>query len=282
MIDSTEAAETIRAVLNTAIDFCKDERDAYNKNQTSEKANCTALIKRYIMNLDILAERFGFTSVSDAEVSKLKKTMIYASVWDKGAQKAEFKTGWSFTKYGLTFTSYKKGHKQYAVLVPSFGLEAATATTQKEITTMITEELANKIKDIIIQDSKSENSRALIFSQMIEAAGYEVDELHKPANLDDAPAEAPTTAPEPQEQPQKDEPIQTTTTTTNKPIRTLYNALRFYKALDADTQNRTETAYKNIPKRHWMQYNKNIAIYQRAAPPGTGRKLRNNDYIDTS
>jgi hypothetical protein len=202
MIEDRDTAEKIYNFLNAAIEITTAERSRYNDRETKEKASCTSFIKRYIVNLDILAEQFGFTSVSDAEISKLKKINIYTRVSENGRAKAEMKSGWTFTKYGMTFTAYKKAPKQYVILVPSFGLEAATATSQKEITTVITQDLCDKLNEIITKDSQAgENSAMIMFSRMIEAAGYELNDLHKPIQ----------TAVKPHTVPEQTTPIETTT-----------------------------------------------------------------------
>lgn len=239
MVQTSEAAGILYNFLKVAIEITQYERKSYGRNETKEKAQATAAIKRYIACMAEICDTWPeYELMSDTEVCKVKACKnVYADILDRKAGQRIVKnyTGWKFEKYGITFTAYKERNKKYPVLVPSLGLAAGYAESKQQITTIITEELAGKIKSIMLDDIRSENSKAREFSQMIVDAGFYVDDLHKPITpvpvpspAPEQPSPAPVSVPEALDvQSQPEETIATTETTTEGKMPVSMPVLRY-------------------------------------------------------
>lgn len=115
---------------------------------------CSAMIKRYTAAANFLAERYGLDKIdADGEAVKMRRCVVY-SMRDHGMFIQQF-DGWTFEKFGRTFTAYKYSNGLYVVLLPRTGSQVAIASTYKEIPAAVTRETIEMI------DKNAENVESL-------------------------------------------------------------------------------------------------------------------------
>ena len=162
------------------------------------RSQLSGLIKKYISNLDKIADAFGFESLTDCEVDTMKMTSCEALVMEPetaGSYKKVIKAykAKQFTKCGITFRVYqtvKKGARY--IQIPGFGRYVVSYHgAEKEAPAHIT----NEIIKLLCNPEKADQMRALHneFLELCALCGVEPEAMpeamtEKPAENTPAPA----------------------------------------------------------------------------------------------
>lgn len=145
-------------------------RDTLGRYQEKEKAQNTAIIKKYTRNLEALTKYYNFEVQADNEAVKTSKIDVITMVYNRaeGKRTIENRAGIRFKKYGFIFHAYKDTRtKEIHIIIPSCGTAIATFTGG--ITTApayITPETINLIKRVYAENKVQELEK--IFLDLLE------------------------------------------------------------------------------------------------------------------
>ena len=163
--DPYEIAEQIADYMRACVAEIQETRAKYSGPfDAKTRSQFTSMIKKYISNLDKIADAFGFESLTDCEVDNMKMTSCEALVMEPespGSYKKVIKkyNAKQFTKAGITFKVYqtaKKGARY--IQVPGFGRYVVSYHgAEKEAPAHIT----NEIIKLLCNPEKADQMRAL-------------------------------------------------------------------------------------------------------------------------
>ena len=124
--ESYEKAQEIAQYLKNVIEDLQAFRtaDAYSDRDKKGNAKITGFIKRYISNLDKIAQEFGLESVTDerTESAKMKKCEVVCIHNENGEKVIKTFEGKKFVKNGIEFKVYKMaGVARFCIIVAGTG-----------------------------------------------------------------------------------------------------------------------------------------------------------------
>ena len=154
--DPYETAGTICDYLKAAIEDLQALRirEAYSEDDKKHNAKISGYIKRYIANLDKIAQAFGLETVTDegAQAQKMKKCVVIVGESKNGETYAAQYDGKQFEKAGRVWQVYKYCKGVYRIAVPGTGYYIAEYAGKEkdapeQITAWILQALENARKD---------------------------------------------------------------------------------------------------------------------------------------
>ena len=242
---STDKAESIGEYFRERIGQLKeDAKNMWGNAAKRAKADSEKLAGL----LSVLCKRYHVDNVESTETGKitLKKADFYSLIGNNGNPTVQMLSGFTFQNGGITFAAYKKEysprHKTYIIILPSMGLQCATAKKRAEIIDAITPDLLGLIrkkiasgevkkseeyfsmlcKDAIESEAMPylEKAAALLASIAAQETAQEAEEKPTQTNTADISADSVETAEKPAEAEktgQENDPADSTTNAENAP-----------------------------------------------------------------
>lgn len=193
-------ADQIADYIRACIAEIQNHRSHYNGPFDAKiRAQLSGMIKKYLSNLDKIADAFGFEKMTDCEVDtmKMKKCEVLCNEVDHTNENGTGRTiktysGKTFTKCGIIFQVHqKKKNGARWITLPGTG---SAVTSYKGAEKEAPSHIEDRIIDILksgAENGKLEAVRA-DFENVCKACGIEPDEMQadivKPAENTPAPA----------------------------------------------------------------------------------------------
>ena len=183
--DSYGIAEKIVDYLRACVSEIQETREKYNGPADAKyKTQLSGMIKKYISNLDKIADSFGLESLTDSEVENMKMSKCEVlcnendpSNTNETGRKITTYAGKTFTKNGIIFQVHQKKKKgaRY-ITIPGTGSYCASyCGPEKEAPSHISNDMIESLKKCA-ENGKIQETRA-DFVKVCNACGITPDAL---------------------------------------------------------------------------------------------------------
>lgn len=207
--DTYAAADQVYTYLHNVIEDLKKFRlaDVYSDEDKKNNAKITGFIKKYLSNINKIADAFGFESVKDQETesSKMSKTRVVVCETMNGKTYAREYDGKQFRKGGSVWHVYKYAKGVFRVAMPGTGFYVLEYCGKiSEAPAFITPDIFRKLENVRKNNPRAFLELAEKANNICEGSGVEntsLPDYFAPVETEPAPAPAPvksvTTEPAP-------------------------------------------------------------------------------------